>query len=144
MLYTIGLFRDCGIALLALKYKDYKNILVEANSNCKNSVELEEKHYQTNHVVLGYYVASSWNLPKNICTLILQHHDKNYLSVRTSSLEQLAFSVLKAAENMIEIVKRTNLSPDWSEVGEDVLDVLGITPADYICLVSDFTELYNQ
>jgi len=144
MLYTIGLFRDCGIPLLALKHKDYKNILIEANSQGKNSFDLEEKNYQTNHTVLGYYVASSWNLPKNICTLILQHHDKKFLSVRTGSLDQLAFSVLKAAENMIEIVKRTNLSPDWSEVDEDVLKVLGISSADYAGLVNDFTEIYNQ
>lgn len=144
MFYTIGLFRDCGIPLLALKYKDYKNTLVEANSKCKSSIDLEEKNYQTNHAVLGYYVASSWNLPPNICNLILHHHNNNFLSVHNDNLEQLAFSVLKAAENMIEVVKRTSFCPDWREIDKDVLNVLDISPADYIGLVSEFTKKYNQ
>ena len=56
MLYSIGLFHDCGIPLLALKYPDYKNILMEANRSGYNSVALEEKHYLTNHAVLGCFV----------------------------------------------------------------------------------------
>jgi HD-like signal output (HDOD) protein len=144
ILYTIGLFRDCGIPLLALKYKNYKDILMEANNNGESSVALEERHYKTNHVVLGYYVASSWNLPKNICALILQHHDKRYLSVLNGSKEQMYFSVLKAAENMIEMIKRKSLSPDWNDIEKDALNVLGISSTDYADLVSEFTEFYNQ
>ena len=144
MLYTIGLFRDCGIPMLALKYKDYKSTLVEANSQCNNSINIEEKKYQTNHAILGYYVASSWNLPKSICNLILQHHDNDYLSTSTNNLEKLTFSVLKAAENMVEITKRTNLSPDWSYVDESVFSILDISPANYADLVNEFTEMYNK
>lgn len=75
MLYTIGLFHDCGIPLLALKYENYKDVLIEANTSDESFINVEEKHYQTNHAVLGYYISSSWHLPKEICQLILQHHD---------------------------------------------------------------------
>jgi len=33
MLYSIGLFQNCGIPLLALKFDDYKEVLIEANSS---------------------------------------------------------------------------------------------------------------
>ena len=143
MLYTIGLFQNCGIPLLALKFDDYKETLIEANSLGVNSIKLEEKKYQTNHAVLGYYVATSWNLPKELCLLILQHHEVDYLSSRLANKEQLAFAALKAAEHLIEKVKRHNVSPDWEEIKEAALDILGITSVDYDDLEDDFAELFE-
>ncbi|TPH14250.1 HDOD domain-containing protein [Litorilituus lipolyticus] len=141
MLYTIGLFHDCGIPLLALKFSNYKDILIEANSAGETSIALEEKNYSTNHAVLGYYVASSWHLPKDICQLILQHHDEKYLSTITGSQEQLAFAALKAAENMVERVKRFKLAPDWHQHSAQVLSVLGITEEDYTDLEEDYNDM---
>lgn len=142
MLYTIGLFQNCGIPLLALKFNNYKELLIEANRSGDNSIELEEKEYKTNHAVLGYYVASSWHLPKEICLLILQHHEADYLSKISGSNDQLAFAVLKAAEHLVERVKRYNVSSDWEKVKEEALDVLGLTSIDYNDLEEDFTELF--
>jgi len=142
MLYTIGLFQDCGIPLLALKYPDYKDVLSEANKQGVNSIKLEEARYRTNHAVIGYYVATSWHLPKDICQLILQHHDNDFFNQITDHKAQLAFAVLKAAENMVEGVKRYNPSPDWADIGEAALDILGISPEDYGDLENDFAELF--
>jgi len=142
VLYTVGLFHDCGIPLMALKYPDYKAVLIEANGLGINSVGLEEKHYQTNHAVLGFYIASSWNLPKEMCALILQHHEANYLMRITGSQEQLAFAALKASENMVERVKRLKLAPDWVSMQDDVLSVLGISESDYADLEEDFNEIF--
>ena len=142
MLYTIGLFQNCGIPLLALKFGDYKDVLIEANSLGINSISLEEQKYQTNHAVLGYYVASSWHLPKEICSLILQHHESDYLSEISGNDEQLAFATLKVAEHMVERVKRHNISPDWEAIKESVLDVLGLTSIDFENLEDDFSELF--
>jgi len=143
MLYTIGLFRDCGIPMLALKYKSYKEILIQANVHNINSLALEEENYRTNHAVLGYYVASSWNLPKGICTLILRHHEASYLEQNIGGEEQLAFAALKAAENMVERVKRSNISPDWECMSGSVLDILGLSPSDYDDLEDDFADFFN-
>lgn len=140
MLYSIGLFQNCGVPLLALKYRDYKEVLTEANNTGVNSIQLEEKNYQTNHAVLGYYVASSWHLPKEICSLILQHHEPDYLAHISGSKEQLAYAVLKAAEHLVERVKRHDVSPDWEAIKADVFDVLGITSLDFEDLEDDFAE----
>ncbi len=141
MLYTVGLFANCGIPLLALKFKDYKDLLIKANSQQENSIALEELHYQTNHAVLGYYVASSWNLPKGICELILRHYEASYLSNISGSDEQIAFAALKAAENMVERVKRHSVSADWEEAKGAALGTLGISVDDYQDLEDDFFEL---
>ena len=142
MLYTIGLFQNCGIPLLALKYSNYKEVLVEANSSGVNSIALEEKQYKTNHAVLGYYVASSWHLPKEMCKLILSHHDLTYLSEINGTQEELAYAVLKAAEQMVERVKRHNGSAEWDSIKEDVFNVLGITSIDFDDLEEDYAEMF--
>lgn len=142
MLYTIGLFQNCGIPLLALKYADYEEVLVEANKQGVNSTKLEEARYRTNHAVIGYYVANSWHLPKDICLLILQHHEADFFTHVTDLNTQLSFAALKAAENLVEKVKRYNSSPDWADVGDAALDILGISPQDYNDLEDDFAELF--
>ena len=87
-------------------------------------------------------MASSWHLPKEICSLILQHHESDYLSEISGNDEQLAFATLKVAEHMVERVKRHNISPDWEAIKESVLDVLGLTSIDFENLEDDFSELF--
>lgn len=142
MLYTIGLFANCGIPLLAMKYSNYKELMVKANANNINTIAYEEKLYKTNHAALGYFVACSWNLPKDICQIVLRHHDLFFLKDSVDHVEKLAYAALKAAENMVERVKRTNCSPDWPNIELSVLDVLGISDIDYQDLEDDFSELF--
>lgn len=140
-LYSIGLFQNCGIPILAMKYRDYNEVLIEADRAGMNSIELEEKKYKTNHAVLGYFVATSWHLPNEICRIILQHHDVTYLSDITGSTEQLAFAILKAAENLVERVKRHHVSPDWECVEAGVFNALGISAIDYTDLEDEYFSL---
>lgn len=142
MLYTIGLFQDCGIPLLALKYPDYQEVLKEANRQHVNSIKLEEQQYRTNHAVIGYYVANSWHLPKEICQLILQHHESDFFDHVVEPSMQLALAALKTAENMVEKSKRFNSSPDWENIGDVALDILGISLTDYTDLEDDFAALF--
>lgn len=143
MLYTIGLFHNCGIPLLALKYENYKNVLIEANNSDEGFIAVEEKHYQTNHAVLGYYISSSWHLPKEICQLILQHHDNRYLVSNVNSEYKIAFATLKVAENLVERAKRFNYAPGWQESEKLILDILGISVTDYADLDDDFAECFS-
>lgn len=142
-LYTIGLFQNCGIPLLAIKFSDYKNLLIQANSLGVNSIELEEQKYQTNHAVLGYYVACSWHLPKEICLIILQHHEFDYFSEISGNNEQLALATLKLAEYMVEKEKRLSISSEWDAVKENVLNILGLTSIDFEELEESFSELFS-
>lgn len=144
VLFTIGLFHDCGIPLLAIKFKNYKEILVQANTNGENPIRLEEQYYQTNHAILGYYIANSWHLPKELCQLILRHHDFEFIAHLDGSKDQLAFAALKAAENLVERVKRYKYSPDWLPIQEQALTILGISEEDYNDIEHDFENLFNE
>jgi HD-like signal output (HDOD) protein len=142
ILYTIGLFHNCGIPLLALKYENYKNVLIEANTAGEDFTAVEERHFQTNHAVLGYFISSSWYLPKEICQLILQHHDNRYLLSNVDYEYKVAFATLKAAENIVERTKRFNYAAGWQESENSILNVLGISTFDYADIEEDFTESF--
>ncbi|MCL9782378.1 HDOD domain-containing protein [Vibrio sp. S4M6] len=144
MLYTVGLFHNCGIPLLALRFESYKDVLMEANNAGTNSISLEEKNYNTNHAILGYFVASSWHLPKDICEIILEHHNLRYFDTISGSQPQLALATLKMAEHMVESVKRHSVSPDWEEFEVRALDVLGLSTVDFADLEDDFHDVYAQ
>ena len=87
-------------------------------------------------------ISSSWHLPKEICQLILQHHDDRYLSSNVENEYKIAFAALKAAENMVEKAKRFNYAADWPEKEKLILDTLGITTIDYADLEDDFSECF--
>ena len=73
-LFTLGLFHDCGIPVMAMKYNDYQNTLEHAENTPNLTLpEVEENTYSVNHATIGYYVATSWRLPKDMCQLILRH-----------------------------------------------------------------------
>jgi len=142
MLYSVGLFHDCGIPLLAMKYQDYDSILIQAAQEKSNSIRIEDQQYQTNHAILGYYVASSWHLPKELCQLILQHHDHDFLKNNTESQLQLIYALLMIANNIVSKVRRFNEIPDWEIVKHDVLEMIGFSQEDYDDLENEFFELF--
>ena len=135
------MFHNCGIPLLALRYDDYESVLVEANQQGQNSLRFEDEKYQTNHAVLGYFIASSWLLPKDICKLIAQHHDLDFLKVKNSLNNHHIFAILKAAENLVEKMKRFNAAPDWQYIQYDVLTLLKLSELDYQNLEESYFEL---
>ena len=144
-LHLLGLFHDAGIAAMAVNYNDYMETLIAANKDYDRLlVDHEEQKYQTNHAVIGYYLASSWNLPKSICQLILCHHDPSFLPNRKDPDQQLAFAALKMAENFVHINKRFVAAPDWHLMKEEALKVLNLDEDDYQDIKEDLEEYFIE
>lgn len=140
-LANLGLFHACGIPVMAMKYKDYQQVMNSAQSTPELSlIEAEEKQYQVNHTTVGYYVATSWRLPKNICQIILQHHDREYLSKLDNSPEQDLFSLLKLAEHIISLKNLGYDSADWSYIKADILSVLAISETELESVIAETTS----
>lgn len=73
--YSLGLFHDCGIPLMMMKYPDYLNILERGYQDSeKRVIDVETEIYKTDHSVLGYYIAKTWKLPVHISEIISYHH----------------------------------------------------------------------
>lgn len=144
-LHAAGLFHDCGLPAMALKYPDYVDTLREANDSSNMSlVELEEARYNCNHAVIGYYIASSWGLPKALCNVILQHHETDALQSNVGHNFLWMYSCLKAADNLVEKNRRFKATRDWTLVEKDVLSAMGMTSLDYSDVEDDFLALNEE
>ena len=141
-LYTLGLFHDCGVPPMAIKYDDYGALMDYAENHPDYSItQFEEKKYNTTHPIIGYYLATSWHLPPDICQLILRHHETGYLSELHDSHDQICFAVLKMAENLVHEERHHSQSRDWIFLRKAVLDVLGLTDYDYNDIKEDVEEI---
>jgi len=139
--FSLGLFHACGVPVMAMKYKDYQELLDKALTTPELSLtEIEEKHYNFNHATIGYYVASSWRLPKDVCQIILQHHDRDFLAQLDDSQGQDLFAVLKLSEHLITLKHSDYGSSDWPYLKERVLQVLAIDEDALEVLITEFTD----
>ena len=144
-LYTLGLFHDCGVPPMAIKYENYIKALHHADrTNKETIIEIEERMFKTNHAVIGYYFANSWHLPKEICDIILIHHDVKMLDKITDTEEQISLAILKMAENIVNIVKRGAPLSYWHIIERNVLDILHFSEDDKLDLQEDVIDFLND
>lgn len=140
-LFTIGLFHDCGIPVMAMKYPDYQETYDHAmNTPSEPLTHIEESVYQVNHATIGYYVASSWRLPRDICQIILCHHDRTELEKLNGNAHQFYFAVLKMAENIVHSQKYFRDSTDWAYVKDSIFTLLDIDEDFYQDIAEDSLE----
>jgi HD-like signal output (HDOD) protein len=145
--YSIGLFHDCGIPLMMLKFSDYMKVIEEAYASAdQRIIDIENAHYKTDHTVLGFYTAKAWQISEHICEVISIHHCSNNVfetnrGVKTPKKDLLA--VLKIAEH-VSAAYRTfggcHIDHEWEQIKENVLDYTGLSDEDIMNLIDECKE----
>lgn len=145
-LYTAGLFHDCGIAAMSMRYTGtYLETLLLANEDhSKTQVEHENELHNSNHAIVGYFIASGWKLPRDICQVILNHHEADFLARNKSHMENLVFATLKIADNMVSSLKRRQNVQGWDDMKEACFSQVGMDEDQYHDLSEDLEELWQQ
>jgi len=145
-LYTAGLFHDCGIAAMSMRFSStYLETLLLANEDhSKTQVEHEEVRHHSNHAVVGYFIASGWKLPRDICQVILNHHEADFLKFNKDNMENLVYATLKVADNIVSSLKRHQNIEGWNEIRDVCYDALGIDEHTYHDLCEDLQELWDK
>ncbi|GAA3966648.1 HDOD domain-containing protein [Allohahella marinimesophila] len=135
--YLLGLFHNCGIPLMMLRYPNYKDLQIRAYADPhKRITEWENEQIQTNHAVVGYYTGRAWNLPAELCQIIAEHHrvDAEYFTEESGPHQRKALTaILKTAEHLAgNHLKLGNQTEDheWDRIHEAVLELLGLSSYD--------------
>lgn len=71
--YLLGLFHDCGVAILAKRFPGYGQALIA--SPVWPDLTALDRQFQTSHGVVGQMVARNWQLPADLVLAIRHHHD---------------------------------------------------------------------
>ncbi len=136
--YSLGLFHNCGIPILASKFENYQQIMELSYDREDGQITKEEfKSFGVHHAAAGYRVARVWNLPKVICLAVKNHHSVGRVlddqSIESPTLKTL-LCVLKMAENMVNLPEKLaqcDIDYEWQSVGPKVLEFIGISEYDY-------------
>ncbi|MDP3847134.1 MAG: HDOD domain-containing protein [Pseudomonas sp.] len=148
--YALGLFHNCGIPLMLKRFPDYMAVLEQAYANSSANVRLvdsENDQLDTNHAVVGYYVAKSWNLPRHICDAIAQHHNVQGVfsedTSRDSKLKTL-LAILKMAEHICGCYRTLGQQDDdheWACIQNTILEYVGFTEYEFDTLKDTIRDL---
>ncbi|WP_437880256.1 HDOD domain-containing protein [Pseudomonas sp. LRF_L74] len=148
--YTLGLFHNCGIPLMLKRFPQYMTVLEEAYFSAGAEwrvVDTENRLLNTNHAVVGYFTAKSWNLPLHLCEAIANHH--NALAVFTddngkdAQLKNL-LAILKMAEHIcgcFQVLGNQEQDHEWASIRHLVLDYVGLSDYDFQTLKETIHDL---
>ena len=138
--YTLGLFHDCGVPLMLKRFPNYMDVLEEAYAKADEEtrvVDTENRTFNTNHSVVGYFTAKSWRLPEHLSAAIANHH--NALSIfsddsgRDAQLKTL-LGILKMAEHICETHRVQGgqaIDMEWQSIAQPILEYLGLSEYDF-------------
>lgn len=148
--YTLGLFHNCGIPLMLKRFPNYMTVLEEAYYNAggeRRVVDTENRLLNTNHAVVGYFTAKSWNLPRHLCETIANHHNALAIfsddSSRDVQLKNL-LAILKMAEHICgcsRVLGSQEQDHEWESIRRLVLDYVGLSEYDFDTLKDTIHDL---
>lgn len=148
--YTLGLFHNCGIPLMIKRFPNYMTVLEEAYASAtgeRRVVDTENRLLNTNHAVVGYFTAKSWNLPLHLCEAIASHHNALAIFTEDSSRDaqlKTLLSILKMAEHICESHLVLGNQPDdheWQSIEQLVLEYVGLSGYDFENLRESIRDL---
>ena len=148
--YTLGLFHNCGIPLMVKRFPGYMSVLEEAYASASAETrvtDIENRVLNTNHAVVGYFTAKSWNLPLHLCEAIANHHNALSLfsddSGRDASLKTL-LAILKMAEHICashRVIGDQAEDHEWQAIAQLVLEYVGLSEYDFVYLKESIREM---
>ncbi|MBV1884393.1 MAG: HDOD domain-containing protein [Pseudomonadales bacterium] len=148
--HTLGLFHNSGIPLLMQLDPSYLNIVENSYTGISERIiDCENSHMNTNHAVVGYYVAKSWKLPTELCEVIAEHHNaekifnsphfQNYDSYKKTLL-----AILKMSEHLCctyRVLGGQSEDFEWQKISVGLLEYVGLSPVDFVGLSDEIIEM---
>jgi len=145
--YTLGLFHNAAIPLLMSRFPHYAEVQRRSYAAVDRPItDIENEEIFTNHAVVGYYIAKSWNLPYYLCEAIHQHHhiNKAFNDGKADSRKKTLLAILKMAEHCCgcyRIFGDQAVDNEWNAIGDTILIYCGLTPYDFDTVKEQVAEL---
>ncbi|QWR77383.1 HDOD domain-containing protein [Candidatus Magnetomonas plexicatena] len=122
--YLAGLFHDCSIPLFLKRFPDYEKYADLALSNSTGGIELEDKHYSTNHSDVSALIVKTWKVEDVIVEAVRYHHSADIGTPRNMGIYQDVrelWAILVLAEHISQYYGYSGAMPINSD--EDFFNV---------------------
>ncbi|BFM13591.1 HDOD domain-containing protein [Simiduia litorea] len=145
--YSLGLFHNCGIPLLMMRFPHYAEVMQRAYTSSDQSItDIENECLTTNHSVVGYYVAKSWKLPIHLCEAIHQHHQVNKIlsEEKADNRKKTLLAILKMAETICKNYKtlgNQDTDYEWQRIADNILVYVGLSQYDFETLCQQINDM---
>lgn len=137
--YMAGLFHECGVPILMQRFPEYcHSFRLNQGSNWPDFRE-EDKHFHTDHTVVGFLVTRHWNLPEFICQAVHFHHDR--LNVDHAALTLV--SILQMARHLHKNINRLS-DHEWPDIKKQVLEEIGVGSEGSVEFMEDVIEIFTH
>ena len=144
--YTFGLFHDCGIPLLMMRFPQYKDVLGQANRNTQTEfTAIEESLVHTNHALVGSALAQSWWLPEDMCRAIRHHHDLTVLAPDSTlpKPQRQFIATTQFAEHFSQQQLGLDFTEEWPKFCAASLETLQIDEEDLEFLYAEAKQIVS-
>ena len=156
--YCLGLFHNCGVAMLFSSHpNEYEAVLEQSyREPSPRIIDVENAMLKTNHAVVGYYVAKTWGLTKDICDVIAEHHNAASIFNETIAHTRISadedhgkktlLAILKMAEHACKlhlVLGHQEEDLEWQAIATPVLDYVGLSAFDFNEMAEDLNSLGN-
>ena len=131
--YLAGMFHECGVPVLMLRFPKYCETLRLDNATCWPNLAEEDARFNVDHCSVGFLVARHWGLPDFVCDAIRFHHEIPEERAIGASVTLVA--IIQAASHFYHHLHAVD-DPLWERIGPRVLVELGLGPDEE----ADFRE----
>jgi HD-like signal output (HDOD) protein len=137
--YMAGLFHECGVPILMQRFPEYCHSFRLNQGNNWPDFREEDKHFHTDHTVVGFLVTRHWNLPEFICQAVHFHHDRLHVDHAALTL----VSILQMARHLHKTINRIN-DHEWPDIKKQVLEEIGVGSEGSIEFMEDVIEIFTH
>lgn len=138
--YMLGLFSECGVAVLMQRFPDYCSALNEKKSDEWPNLIEEDRKFNTSHAVVGYLLAKNWQLPESICQAIRYQHD---ISPHHERETVTLVSILQMAMHVVSLMSGQP-DGDWPRTQQVAMEDLCISPDGLKEYEEEIIDLFHE
>jgi len=124
--YTVGLFQDCGVALLTMRSREYRQTW-EDTRWLPNGPTIELSRHVVAHPSLSALLVKHWGLAGEIVDAVKHHHDMDELDTLDSSRTQ-SFVALSVFANYGLVQALSQDASPWAESVDKAAAILDLSP----------------